>query len=104
MRYTHPTMTRCFRMLTLFMLIGVLAALTLAHPAVGIVRDSDGNVFYSDTANVWRIDAHGAKLIVVRNVHTHELWLDSSGYLYGEHLWYEGDATHKWAHRVWKLA
>src|SRR6185436_8093802 len=29
--------------------------------------------------------------------------LDSDGSLYGEHLWYEGDATKKWGHRVWCL-
>ena len=90
-------------MLTFFILVGMLASAAMAHPAVGIVRDSDGNIFYSDTANVWRIDPHGAKSIVVPNVHTHELWLDSAGNLYGEHLWYTGNATHKWAHRVWKL-
>ena len=75
-------------MLTLFILVGMLASAAMAHPAVGIVRDSDGNIFYSDTANVWRIDPHGAKSIAVPNVHTHELWLDSAGNLYGEHLWY----------------
>ena len=82
----------------------LMPAAARAHPAVGIVRDRDGNIFYSDTARVWRINPQGVKSIAVDNVHTHELWLDAEGNLYGEHLWYEGGATHKWAHRVWKLA
>ena len=81
-----------------------MPAAARAHPAVGIVRDRDGNIFYSDTARVWRINPQGVKSVAVDNVHTHELWLDAEGNLYGEHLWYEGGATHKWAHRVWKLA
>ena len=80
-----------------------LAGRAAAHPGIGIVRDTRGNVFYTDLANVWRIDLSGARTIVVRGVHTHELWLDASGALYGEHLWYEGDATKKWGYRVWRL-
>src|ERR1044071_3205862 len=90
--------------LTLLWFVLLVAAGARAHPAVGIVRDRVGNVFYSDTARVWRINPQGVKSIAVDNVHTHELWLDAEGNLYGEHLWYEGDVTHKWAHRVWKLA
>ena len=82
----------------------LMPAAARAHPAIGIVRDRDGNIFYSDIARVWRINPQGVKSIVVDNVHTHELWLDAEDNLYGEHLWYEGDATHKWGHRVWKLA
>lgn len=73
-----------------------------AHPAVGIVVDRTGTVFYSDTVHVWAVRPDGTKTIVVRDVHTHELWLDADGVLYGEHLWYEGDATGRWGHRVWK--
>ncbi len=40
----------------------------------------------------------------MRNVHTHELYLDAAGNLFGEHLWYEGDRTKKWGHRVWRLS
>lgn len=74
-----------------------------AHPGIGIVRDGRGNVFYTDLANVWRIDAAGVKTIAVARVHTHELWLDATGALFGEHLWYQGDATKKWGYRVWRL-
>ncbi|HSB63141.1 MAG TPA: hypothetical protein VLJ18_03200 [Thermoanaerobaculia bacterium] len=85
------------------LLLVTLAGSAAAHPGIGIVRDGRGNVFYTDLANVWRIDPAGVKTIAVARVHTHELWLDASGALYGEHLWYEGDATKKWGHRVWRL-
>lgn len=75
-----------------------------AHPGVGIVSDSRGNVFFTDLAQVWRIAPDGKKSVVVPKVHTHELVLDADDNLYGEHLWYEGDRTGKWGHRVWKLS
>jgi len=74
-----------------------------AHPGVGIVEDSRGNIFYTDLKQVWRIAPDGQKLVAVAGVHTHELCLDAEDNLYGEHLWYEGDATKKWGHRVWRL-
>jgi hypothetical protein len=65
--------------------------------------DSRGNVFYTDLKQVWKISPEGRKPIAVANVHTHELCLDDKDNLYGEHLWYEGEATDKWGHYVWKL-
>jgi len=78
-------------------------ASAIAHPGVGIVQDSRGNVFYTDLSQVWKISSDGKKSVAVPNVHTHELCIDSDDNLYGEHLWYEGDATKKWGHRVWRL-
>ena len=72
------------------------------HPGVGIVHDSRRNIFYTDLAQVWRLAPDGTKSIAVSNVHTHELCLDSADNLYGEHLWYEGDATRKWGHYIWR--
>jgi hypothetical protein len=74
-----------------------------AHPGVGVVKDSRGNLFYTDLKHVWRIMPDGKKSVAVPNVHTHELCLDAEDNLYGEHLWYEGEATKKWGHRVWRL-
>ena len=74
-----------------------------AHPGVGIVKDSRGNLFYTDTKQVRKIAPDGKKSVAVPNVHTHELCLDAEDNLYGEHLWYEGEATKKWGHRVWCL-
>lgn len=79
-----------------------LAAPVFAHPPVAIVMDRLGNVFYSDLERVWMIAPDGKKTVAVPGAHTHELGLDAAGNLYGEHLWYEGDATKQWGHRVWR--
>ena len=74
----------------------------LAHPGIGIVADSKGNVFYTDLNHVWKITPEGKKSIYVRNVHTHELYIDHDDHLFGENAWYEGEATDKWGFAVWK--
>ena len=74
-----------------------------AHPGIGIVMDSHGNVFYTDLVHVWKISTKGELSIAVKNVHTHELYLDDQGNLYGEHEWYEGEVTDKWGNYVWCL-
>jgi hypothetical protein len=73
-----------------------------AHPSVSVVIDSHGNVYFSDLAQVWRVTTDGKQSVVVPNVHTHELYLDPQDNLYGENLWYEGDATKKWGHYFWR--
>lgn len=84
-------------------LIAIAAASVLAaHPGVGIVRSARGEVFYTDLSQVWRIGPDGARSVAVPSVHTHELCLDAEGNLYGEHLWYEGERTDRWGHRVWR--
>jgi hypothetical protein len=75
-----------------------------SHPGVGIVMDSKGNVFYTDLKHVWKIDTRGKLSIAVHHVHTHELYIDEHDNLFGEHLWYEGEAVDKWGHYVWKLS
>jgi hypothetical protein len=85
-----------------FALILLLAVPVFAHPPVSVVLDSRGNVYYSDLEQVWRVAPDGTKSVVVRGVHTHELSIDAQDNLFGEHLWYEGDATKKWGHYVWK--
>ncbi len=79
-----------------------LAAPVFAHPPVAIVMDRLGNVFYSDLERVWTIAPDGKKSVAVPGVHTHELGLDAAGNVYGEHVWYEGDATKQYGHRVWR--
>jgi len=84
-------------------LLSLLIALPLfAHPPVSVVADSRGNIYYSDLARVWQVAPGGARTIVVPNVHTHELYIDAQDNLYGEHLWYEGDATKQWGYYVWR--
>lgn len=89
------------RLALLFLVIsGALAA--AAHPPVSVVVDAQGNAYYSDLARVWKVAPNGAKSVAVDGVHTHELYLDAQGNLYGEHLWYEGERTDKWGHYVWR--
>lgn len=86
--------------LTLLLLCVALDA--LAHPGVGIVVDDDGTVFYTDLQHVWRVDPNGRKSIAVRDVHTHELYLDGNGALYGEDNRYLGNDRYR--HRIWRRA
>jgi len=74
------------------------------HPGVGIVMDSKGNVFYTDLAQIWKINVKGKKSIVVPNVHSHEIYIDAQDNVYGEHVWYNGEALDTWGHYVWKLS
>lgn len=78
------------------------AAAALAHPPVSVVIDAQGNAYYSDLEQVWKVAPNGAKSVTVPHVHTHELYLDAQGNLFGEHLWYEGERTDKWGHYVWR--
>lgn len=82
----------------------VWAAPASAHPGWGIVQDSHGNIYYTDLAQVWRVAPDGTRTVAVPGVHTHELYMDAEDNLYGEHLWYEGEATDRWGHRVWRRA
>jgi streptogramin lyase len=50
---------------------------------------------------VWRVAPGGGRSVAVPNVHTHELYIDGRDNLYGEHLWYEGDATKQWGWYAW---
>jgi len=87
----------------LLVLSAAAARPAFAHPGIGIVVDRRGAVFFTDLKQVIRIAPDGTRSIAVPNVHTHELTLDESDNLYGEHLWYEGDATGRWIHRIWRL-
>lgn len=74
-----------------------------AHPGIGIVKDSKGNIYYTDLKQVWKISLDGSKTTVVKGVHTHELYMDEDNNLYGEHLWYNGEREDTWGHYVWCL-
>lgn len=85
-------------------ILGLITALRVfAHPGIGIVKNSKGEIFYTDLERIWKISPDGkSKTVVIPNVHTHELYMDAQDNLYGEHLWYEGEAIDKWGHYVWK--
>lgn len=75
-----------------------------AHPGIGLVMDSKGTIYYTDLVHVWKIIPEGERSIAVKDVHTHELYIDENDDLYGEHEWYEGEATDKWGNYVWCLS
>lgn len=83
-------------------LIAAIASAAGAHPSVSIVRDSRGNLFYSDLTRVWVVAPGRQPAVALPNVHTHELYVDASDTLYGEHLWYNGEKADTWGHSVWK--
>ncbi|MEO7265593.1 MAG: hypothetical protein ABIW38_11800 [Ferruginibacter sp.] len=72
-----------------------------AHPGVGIVKDSKGNIFFTDLHQVWKIH-NGKKTVVVPNVHTHELYIDKYDNLFGEGGYYDDKAI-KFYHYLWVL-
>ena len=87
--------------LFVFLLFGLSS---FGHPGIGIAMDSKGNVFYTDLVHVWKITPNGEVSIAIENIHTHELYIDQQDNLYGEHEWYEGEATDKWGNYIWKLS
>ena len=84
------------------LLLASFSTAAQAHPGTGIVEDARGNIYYTDLEQVWRVAPDGSRSVVVPDVHTHELHLDSAGNLYGEHTWYEGEATDRWGWRAWR--
>ncbi len=83
----------------LFGIIILLPFLGWAHPGVGIVKDSKGNIYYTDLKQVWKI-TNGIKNILVPNVHTHELYVDNNDNLYGAGGYYD-DKANKFYHYLW---
>ncbi len=91
-----------FCRLLIFLTALFLAAPVMAHPGIGIVLDSKGNIFYTDLEHVWQITPDGKKRIAVKNVHTHELYLDNQDNLFGDDERYEGEKTDRYHHRIWQ--
>ncbi len=83
------------------MLVLVIPMWLFAHPGIGIVKDSKGNIYYTDLHQVWKIRA-GVKTIVVPDVHTHELYIDQNDNLFGEGGYYDSQ-TNKFYHYLWVL-
>lgn len=84
------------------LLLAAFALSASAHPGVGIVVDSKGNIFYTDLRQIWRLAPNGALGIAVPGVHSHELFIDANDNLYGENVHYNGEQLNTWTSRVWK--
>jgi len=87
------------RMTKLFFLLLLLPLVGRAHPGVGIVKDSKGNIYFTDLKQVFKI-TNGNKTVVVPNVHTHQLYVDKNDNLYGEGGYYDDKAV-KFYHYLW---
>jgi NHL repeat-containing protein len=87
----------------LLALVAMTAGLASAHPGWGVVVDKRGQIFFTDLSNIWKIDAAGKLVRVVEKKHTHSLYLDANGYLYGEHIAYDSSRKLWWS-SVWRLA
>lgn len=74
----------------------------IAHPGIGFVKDSKGNLYYTDLKQIWKQTLEGKLSVAVPNVHSHELCIDVEDKIYGEHLWYVS-AIDKFLHYSWCL-
>jgi hypothetical protein len=105
--YTNQPFKNLSRMINLKILFSSIFCLlvfhfTFAHPGMGLVIDSKGNIFYTDLKHIWKQTPDGKKSIAVKNVHSHELYMDKNDNLFGEHYWY-ASTTDKWFHYEWLL-
>jgi sugar lactone lactonase YvrE len=92
-----------FRQFALFALCLLAARSASAHPAWGIVVDPQGRVVFIEveTNTIWRIEG-GRAVPILRGKHSHDLYVDEVGNLYGEHLVYEPKGE-RWLLSFWKL-
>jgi hypothetical protein len=68
-----------------------LALQVSAHPAWGIVVDSQKRIVFTDAGNnaIWRVEADGRLSRLSSGIHSHDLWIDvADDTLYGEHASY----------------
>lgn len=75
-----------------------------AHPTWGICVNADGEIYFADTGHerVWKINQRGALFTLIKNKHSHGLWLDQAGNLFGEHVAWDA-AAGQWSHSHWRF-
>ena len=75
-----------------------------AHPGIGLVYDGNQTIYYTDLTHVWKLDTKSGRTeIFIENVHTHELFLDKDGNLFGEHYWYV-NLEKKFKNYIWRVS
>ena len=81
----------------------VASEVLFAHPGIGLVYDGHRYIYYTDLNHIWKLNTDsGEHEIVVQDVHSHELFLDKTGNLFGEHYWYDATAQ-SFKNYIWKL-
>lgn len=92
------------RLLFLILTLLISTSSLIAHPGIGMVYDGDQTIFYTDLEHVWKLNTKtGVSEIMLEDIHTHELFLDKEGNLFGEHYWYV-EAEEKFKNYIWKLS
>jgi len=89
----------------LFLQLFATTAICLAHPGWGVVIDKQGNIYFGDVNRniVWKIDARGSVHKFVSGKHSHILWIDDLGTVYGQHIEYDSRNS-RWIYEYWKAA
>lgn len=84
------------------LILSLLMPLSIhAHPGIGLVYDGESTIYYTDLVHIWKMDTQsGEASIFLENIHSHELWLDIDGSLYGEHYWYD-ESNQVFKHYIW---
>jgi hypothetical protein len=76
----------------------------MAHPPIGLVYDGLNTIYYTDLDHIWKLDTRtGISEIYRENIHSHELFLDEEGNLYGEHYWY-AESEGQFKNYLWKIS
>ena len=86
----------------LLILLILTSNMAFAHPGIALVKDSKGNLYYSDLQQVWKV-SDGQRTLAVPNVHTHELYIDAQDNLYGEHQYTMAGTNDRFMHYLWVL-
>lgn len=91
------------RLLAAFALLATTQA--AAHPPRGIAVAEDGRVYFSDLERIWSIAPNGRMAVIRPSVggHTHELFLDAGGHLWGEDSFYD-PAAQRYRAGLWMIA
>lgn len=84
-------------------LLLALAVPAAAHPGWGLVVTPNGTVYFTDLEQVWKWTPGDGLTLFVPEVHTHHLYLDEAGNLYGEHSWYVA-AEDTFLTRYWRAS
>lgn len=86
-------------------ILPVLAGEASAHPAWGLLLDRQGQIYFSDvqTNAVWKLDRELRLERVLAGKHSHSLFMDGAGDLFGEHVYYDS-AGARWISSIWKLS
>lgn len=85
-------------------IICLFAADAFAHPGWGIIVDRNGEIYFGDveTNTIWKFNRERRLVTIATGKHSHSLYMDEAGNLFGEHVYYHDSGAH-WISSIWKL-